>query len=147
VLDAAARSRPLDRVLLGVRNPSNWVQLGRFTTVGASGYLVNLAVFALCVHGSHLDFRLAAVIAFLVAVTSNFFWNRLWTFDQARDGHAGHQAARFLVVSVAAFGVNLAALEVLVTIGGLPEILGQAIAVATATPCNFVGNKLWTFGV
>src|SRR5262249_30270515 len=136
----------LDRVLLGVRKSSNWMQLARFTAVGASGYLINLAVFALCVHEADIDFRTAAVIAFLVAVTSNFVWNRLWTFDQAREGHARRQAARFLAVSVVAFGVNLAALELLVTVGGLPKLLGQAIAVAAATPCNFIGNKLWTFG-
>ena len=41
----------------------------------------------------------AAVGAFCVAVTNNFFWNRHWTF-RAGDGHAGFQAARFFAVSV-----------------------------------------------
>jgi dolichol-phosphate mannosyltransferase len=133
-------------VFLGLRKSRNWVQLARFIAVGASGYLINLAVFAVCVHVFDFDFRLAAVAAFVVAVSSNFVCNRHWTFDDARDGHAGHQAARFLAVSVAAFLVNLAVLDLLVTVAGLPEVVAQAIAVATATPCNFVGNKLWTFG-
>ena len=34
------------RVRHGVRKPDNWFQLGRFVAVGASGYIVNLAVFA-----------------------------------------------------------------------------------------------------
>ena len=127
-----------------MRHSRNWWQLVRFTAVGASGYVVNLVVFAVCVHGLSIDYRLAAVAAFLVAVTNNFWWNRHWTFD-ARGGHAGHQAARFLVVSVGAFLVNLAVLELLVAGAGLPELAAQAIAVAAATPCNFVGNKLWTF--
>ena len=42
-------------------------------------------------------------------------------------------------------GVNLVALELLVSTAGLPELLSQAIAVAVATPVNFIGNKLWTF--
>jgi dolichol-phosphate mannosyltransferase len=138
------RNRRRDRVRHGVRKADNWWQLARFTAVGAGGYVVNLVTFAVCVHALDLDFRIAAVVAFLVAVTNNFWWNRHWTFD-ARAGHAGHQAARFLAVSIAAFGVNFVVLELLVTEVGLKEVVGQAIAVATATPCNFIGNKLWTF--
>ena len=33
----------------GLRKPHNWVQLVKFCAVGASGYVVNLCVFALCV--------------------------------------------------------------------------------------------------
>jgi dolichol-phosphate mannosyltransferase len=144
VPDALDRLRRRDRVRHGVRKADNWWQLARFTAVGASGYIVNLATFAVCVHALDLDFRIAAVIAFLVAVTNNFWWNRHWTFD-AKAGHAGHQAARFLAVSIGAFLVNFAVLEVLVTLAGLKEVVAQAIAVAAATPCNFIGNKLWTF--
>ena len=142
--DALDRLRRRDRVRQGVRSADNWWQLARFTAVGVSGYAVNLATFALCVHALDIDFRIAAVIAFLVAVSNNFWWNRHWTFD-ARAGHAGQQAARFLIVSVAAFAVNFAVLEALVVGAGLKEVVAQAIAVAAATPCNFIGNKLWTF--
>ena len=144
VPDAPAQERNRDRVRRGLRQKHSWWQLARFTAVGASGYVVNLAVFTICVHALDLDYRLAAVAAFLVAVTNNFWWNRHWTFD-AGDGHAGHQAARFVAVSVAAFIVNLILLQVLVDVAELPEVVAQAIAVAAATPCNFLGNKLWTF--
>jgi dolichol-phosphate mannosyltransferase len=137
--------RRRDRVRRGMRHKHNWWQLARFTAVGASGYAVNLVTFSLCVHAAGMDYRLAAVVAFLVAVTNNFWWNRHWTFD-ARGGHAGEQAVRFLVVSLAAFAVNLVLLQLLVSGAGLAEVLAQAIAVAAATPCNFLGNKLWTFG-
>lgn len=136
--------RAHQRVRRGLRHRANWWQLLRFTAVGASGYVVNLAVFALATIPLGLDHRVAALVAFLVAVTNNFLWNRHWTFD-ARAGHAGHQAWRFLLVSCGAFLVNLALLELLVIVAGLPELPAQAIAVAAATPCNFLGNKLWTF--
>jgi putative flippase GtrA len=144
VPDALDRLRRRDRVRDGVRKADNWWQLARFTAVGASGYVVNLATFAFFVHVADVDFRIAAVFAFLVAVTNNFWWNRHWTFE-ARAGHAGHQAARFLAVSAASFVVNFVLLEILVSVAGLKEVVGQAIAVAAATPCNFIGNKLWTF--
>jgi putative flippase GtrA len=129
---------------LALRQPRNWIQLLRFGMVGASGYAVNLAVFGALVHLADVDYRLAATAAFLVAVVNNFLWNRVWTFA-ARDGHAGFQAARFLLVSLAAFGVNLLILAALVDAGGLPKLEAQAIAIAAATPLSFIGNKLWTF--
>ena len=133
------------RIHLGTRRPANWMQLFKFGVVGASGYAVNLSVFALLVEALDAHHLLAAVVAFCVAVSNNFLWNRIWTFA-ATDGHPGFQAARFLTVSVLALGVNLAVLEGLVTAAGIAELPAQAIAVGVAMPLNFVGNKLWTFG-
>lgn len=145
---AAAPAPPLPagaRVRAGMRKPANWVQLAKFCLVGGSGYVVNLAVFSVAVTLVGTHHLVAATAAFLVAVTNNFWWNRHWTFA-ARDGHAGFQAARFLTVSVAAFLFAAAVLEVLVTVVGVAEIPAQAIAIAVATPLNFIGNKMWSFG-
>jgi putative flippase GtrA len=133
----------MKRVGRGTLKPQNWVQLFQFGVVGASGYVVNLAVFALMVGPLDLHYIPAAIIAFCVAVTNNFWWNRHWTFD-AGHGHAGFQAARFFTVSVLALGVNLIALELLVQ-AGVSDVPAQALAVIIAMPFNFIGNKLWTF--
>jgi dolichol-phosphate mannosyltransferase len=131
------------RIGRGATRPSNWIQLLQFGVVGLSGYFVNLAVFAVLTGSLDVHHIGAAVAAFCVAVTNNFWWNRHWTFD-AKHGHAGFQAARFFTVSVLALGINLIVLELLIN-GGLSELASQAIAVAFAMPFNFVGNKLWTF--
>ena len=128
-----------------MRRPANWYELVRFGLVGASGYIVNLVVFALLVHAAGTGHRLAALGAFLVAVANNFLWNRRWTF-RGHTERAHRQAVRFLVVSVGAFLLNLVVLEVLVSAAGLPDVPSQAIAIAAATPLSFLGNKLWTFG-
>ncbi len=132
------------RIHLGTRKPDNWMQLFKFGLVGASGYVVNLIVFALLTGAADVHHIPAAIGAFGVAVTNNFAWNREWTF-RARDGHAGFQAARFFAVSLVGLGFNLALLELLVSAAGMPELPAQALAVALAMPVNFVGNKLWTF--
>lgn len=143
--DATAVALPLHRrVRHGLRHPANWLQLVRFALVGASGYVVNLAVFAAAVHVLGIDYKIAAVLAFLVSVANNFWWNRHWTFE-ARGGHAGFQAARFFAVSVAAFGFSYAMLVLLVEVAQLAEVLAQAIAIVTATPLSFLGQKLWSF--
>lgn len=143
--DTTVVAAPLHRrVRHGMRHPRNWFQLVRFGLVGASGYVVNLGVFTIAVHSLDIGYRIASVLAFLVSVLNNFWWNRHWTFD-GRGGHAGFQAARFLLVSVVAFGFNYAVLVTLVEVGELPEVLAQAIAIIAATPLNFLGQKLWSF--
>lgn len=132
------------RIQVGTRRPANWVQLLKFGLVGLSGYALNLAVFATLVGPGDVHHIPAAMGSFCVAVTSNFLWNRHWTFA-AGDGHAGFQAARFFTVSIGALAVNLAVLSMLVDVAGAPALLSQAAAVAAAMPSNFVGNKLWTF--
>jgi len=132
------------RVHLGTRRPGNWVQLLQFGIVGGSGYVINLIAFTALVKGAGVHHIAAAVGAFGVAVTSNFALNRTWTFRGA-EGHTGFQAARFFAVSLGALVINIVVLYVLADLAGLGDVPAQAIAVATAMPFNFLGNKLWTF--
>lgn len=132
------------RLGAAARRPASWWQLLKFGLVGVSGYLINLGVFALLSGNLGVHHIVAAIGAFCVAVSSNFFWNRHWTFT-AGHGHAGFQAARFFAVSIAALLINLVVLEALVEGASLGDLAAQAIAVAVAMPFNFLGNKLWTF--
>jgi len=128
-----------------LRQRHNWEQLVKFCIVGASGYIVNLLVYVALLDGANLDYRAAATGSFLVAVTNNYLWNRLWTFRHRR-GHFAYQGLRFLVVSVLVFVGNLAILTALVELG-LGKVFSQAIAIVLVTPLNFIGNKLWSFRV
>ncbi len=130
------------RVAAALRSSSNWTQLGKFCAVGAVGYLVNLAVYAALLHAG-VHYLVAATCSFLVAVASNYTWNRLWTFRDRRGGVAT-QGARFFAVSLASLGANLLVLHLLITFGA-GKLTGQAIAIVLVTPLNFVGNKLWSF--
>ena len=140
---SAPVSRPRSRTGHALRQQHNWFQLAKFCVVGASGYVVNLAVFSTLVLAAGVDHRLAAVCSFLVAVTNNYSWNRLWTF-RAQRGHMAYQGLRFLVVALLALIANLIVLEALIALG-LAKIPAQAIAIVLVTPVNFVGNKLWSF--
>ena len=88
---------------------------------------------------------MAATCSFVVAVTNNYLWNRLWTFH-AQRGHVGWQGLRFLVVALFAYGVNLILLSAMIGLG-IDKVLSQAIAIVLVTPLNFVGNKLWSFRI
>jgi putative flippase GtrA len=136
--------RPHLRLWHGIRKPANWLQLVRFSIVGASGYVVNLLIYALCVKVLGIQYLLAEAIAWILAAGNNFVWNRHWTF-KARDGQIHMQAFRFLIVSLVALAVNLLVLRVLVESAGMDKLAAEVIALAASTPLNFLGNKLWSF--
>ena len=138
-----AADRRRDRAAAALRRSHNWVQLAKFCTVGASGYVVNLVVYTVLLTQAGVHFRLAAVCSFVVSAANNYLWNRLWTFRDER-GHFAYQGARFLVVAVLALGANQLWLTVLVALGA-GKIVAQAIAIILVTPLNFLGNKLWSF--
>ncbi len=140
---AAVRARGHARKFhLAVTHPPNWLEALRYCVVGASGYVVNLAAFLVLERSLHYLF--AFVLAFVLAATSNFAWNRVWTF-RVKHGVPHHQYARFLTVSAMALGLDLAVLYGLVEGAGMAKVSAAAIAILVATPVSFLGNKLWTF--
>ena len=140
----AAAAPTTGRARLGpaLRRSANWVQLAKFCTVGASGYVVNLAVYWLLLRAD-MHYLPAAVCSFLVAVTNNYLWNRLCTFHHQR-GRLVYQGMRFLLVSTIALAANLVFLWILVELG-VGALPAQAIAIVLVTPWNFAANKLWSF--
>jgi putative flippase GtrA len=134
---AAARARR------ALRRPENWIELLKFSVVGLSGYVVNLAVYVALLKGAGMHYLTAAACSFVVAVGNNYAWNRLWTFRSSR-GHVYYQGMRFFLVSIAALGLNLVLLRILVGLGA-GKVLAQAIAVVLVMPFSFTANKLWSF--
>jgi putative flippase GtrA len=129
------------RTVAALRRRHNWVQLIKFGVVGASGYVINLAVFsALLGWGAHF----AAAISFIVSAASNYWWNRHWTFA-GQKGSFALQGMRFYIVSAVAFAFNQLWLVVFIDWLHWREVLSQAIAIVLVTPLNFLGNKLWSF--
>jgi putative flippase GtrA len=142
-LEPTATAAVRTRAGRALRHPANWIQLAKFSVVGAMGYALNLLVYAALLRGAGWHYAAAATGSFLVAVTNNYLWNRLWTFRDQR-GHVGFQGLRFLVVALVAYVANLGILSVLIAFG-MDKIVAQAIAIVLVTPLNFIGNKLWSF--
>jgi putative flippase GtrA len=138
-----------NRAVQALRQPANWIQLAKFGCVGASGYLLNLAVYAGLLHalkGSSLqgaDWFVAATVSFLVAASWNYWWNRHWTFREQR-GSFTLQGVRFFTVSAIVYLANIGLLRLLIS-NGFGKIEAQAVAVIVVMPLNFLGNKLWSF--
>ncbi len=91
VASALARSRAGQ----ALSRSQNWIELAKFCAVGASGYAVNLAVYTALLRGADVHYLGRGTARSLVAVTNNYFWNRIWTFREDR-GHVAYQGLRFL---------------------------------------------------
>ena len=129
------------RTVRALRHPPNWIQLAKFGVVGASGFVVNLAVYKLLLGiGAHG----AAAVSFVVSAAWNYWWNRHWTFAHQK-GHFAYQGARFFLVALVALGVNQLWLLLFLDWLHWGKIVSQAVAIVLVTPLNFLGNKLWSF--
>lgn len=119
-------------------------QFWKYCLVGASGYVINMAVFSVLWHYAGMQYWLAATASFAISATNNFLLNKYWTFENP-EGQVATQARRFLVVSVLSWAMNMAVLVFLIEALDVHHLFAQAIAISLVTVFNFTGNKLWSF--
>jgi dolichol-phosphate mannosyltransferase len=128
---------------IALPSPGRRHQFLKFCVVGASGYLVNVCAFALALALS-VQHLMAAAAGFAVAMATNFYLNRHWTFASCHRGLA-RQATRFFMVSLATCLFASAILELLIGGAGLSAMAAQPASVMAATPLSFLGSKKWSF--
>jgi dolichol-phosphate mannosyltransferase len=121
---------------------------GRFYTIGATGLLVNYGITTLLsglVPG--LWYLYAALAGIIVSITSNFFLNKLWTFED-RDFAANKTMTQYGLF--AGFSSPSAAIQlsILYMVHGNQQVsypIALIVAVMLAAVGNFLLNKKWTF--
>jgi putative flippase GtrA len=74
-------------------------EIGRFGTVGAFGFVVDVAVFNLCIHVLQLAPVRSGVIATTVAVCVNYLGNRYWTYRHTDKNRLRREITLFLLFS------------------------------------------------
>lgn len=124
-------------------------QFLRFCLVGSSGLLIDTAVLFGLVETIHLDPRLAAIFAFLSAVTWNYVLNRKWTFNQSGATRLSYSFFFFFLISVTGLGIRIGVMDLLLRYLGMGEgrwyILASIIGICAATLFNFIGSKYIAF--
>ena len=165
------RSEPTEPGLPLHRRPG-FLQFLKFIIVGASSFLVNFGVSFLLYYKLRLALVPALSIAFFLSVLNGFFWNRRWTFKQARSKPVHTQSLQFFVVSIIGWLLNTSIVVVLIALFtghfGDPEqfrrivmvILTNSgkhqygfglfygsllIATGVVVFWNFFANRFWTF--
>ena len=121
---------------------------GRFYTVGASGLAVNYLISTAISSGSlsHLWYMQATLIGILVSIVTNFFLNKVWTFQDLNFSltHTFKQLSLFVIISSFGAAIQLAFVYVLVE-NGMQYAASLLCAVAIASASNFLLNKKLTF--
>lgn len=137
----------------------------KFSLVGVVGAAVDFGAFNLLNAGLGIAPVPASIGSFLAAVTSNFVWNRVWTYPDSRSKSIPRQAVQFGVVSAVGLALRTPVLALLlqpasqaaprllelaprIPLGA--ESLGANLALAAAVIVvlfwNFFANRLWTYG-
>jgi dolichol-phosphate mannosyltransferase len=121
-------------------------RLLKFGLVGGSGSVVDLAVFTACL--LLLPVPAARALAIWVAMTWNFYWNRRWTFFEARDGSLVHQYLLFcgacLLGAVASWGTSVGLWKFVPFFERYP-VVAAALGIAVGVAFNFVASCRFVF--
>lgn len=119
-------------------------KLLKFGIVGCSGMIIDFGATYLCKEILKINKFLSNGIGFILAATSNYFINRIWTFNSQTED-IGIQYAQFMTVSVIGLGINSLVLYLLNEKLKWNFYFSKVIAIAITTIWNFFANLLFTF--
>jgi putative flippase GtrA len=133
----------------------------KFMGVGLIGAVVDFGTFNLLATLFSVSSVLASMVSFVLALTSNFLWNRFWTYPDSRSKPVSRQLGQFLVISVLGLAIRtplFAWLEKVMirlfstnlpTFSFSPTFLGHNISLAIVILIvmfwNFFANRFWTY--
>ncbi|MFN3412326.1 MAG: GtrA family protein [Exilispira sp.] len=120
----------------------------RFSIVGFSGTLTNLLIFWFVVDYLKNSANAGSTIAFIFAVTQNYFLNHFWSFQEyskrISPSFAGY--FKFVCVSLIGFGVNILILNLILHFLVLPlKVIAQAIGILAGLIVNYLGSSKFVF--
>ncbi|WP_067214498.1 GtrA family protein [Marinomonas gallaica] len=127
-------------------------QFIKFGIVGSIGFLVDACVLWFCSHW--LPYPTARAISFWVAVTSNWWFNRIFTFQDANHLEKPHQQwGKFFFASLIGFIPNWGIFVYAMWLGEQLELSHYALfpyvamvpGVLAGMLVNFSLSKFWVF--
>jgi dolichol-phosphate mannosyltransferase len=131
-----------------MRRTGEFWRFVKFAVVGGSGVLVNLGVYWLITRLLHMNIYGAQAVSFEASVISNFLLNNFFTFADRRVSRTLSFIVQFLkfnVISLAGYGIQVAALFLLHTVLGIHDVVALAIGIIVATVWNYLVNLGWTW--
>jgi len=118
-------------------------QAGKFAIVGVLNTALDAGVYLVLAHGLGAWPVAAKSISYGAGVLNSFCWNRSWTFRA--EASARQTLAPFVLVNLAALGLNAGVMHVSLDALALPEWLCLALATGAAFLWNFAATKWVVF--
>ena len=123
-------------------------QAVKYYVVGGSGVLVNLGILYALTDFAGFWYTASQVIAISVSISSNFLFNRFWTFsDSIENQRNSVMYIKFLIVSLIGMGIQLGITFALVENIAMYYMYAAGIGILVAGAINYVVNRRWTFGI
>ena len=120
----------------------------QFYIVGACGVFVNLGILYLLTDIGGFWYVAAQVIAITASITTNFFFNRYWTFgSHVEDKKNSVMYIKFFIISAIGMAIQLGITITLVESSAFYHMYGAGIGIAVASGINYVLNRRVTFGI
>ena len=116
----------------------------KFGIVGCSGMIIDFGMTYICKEFFKLNKFISNAIGFILAATSNYFLNRVWTFESHSE-QIGTQYVQFMIVSTIGLGINSLVLYLLNEKLKWNFYLSKLFAIGITTIWNFFANLLFTF--
>ena len=126
----------IDRIII--------IKFLKFCVVGFSGMLIDFGTTWLLKEKARINKYIANSTGFILAATSNYIWNRIWTFGSKNEKIAVEYFS-FILISVVGLGINNFVIYLLNDKFKLNFYLSKLIAIGVVTIWNFVMNFLITF--
>jgi putative flippase GtrA len=116
----------------------------KFAAVGLSGVVIDFGTTYLCKEIIKIPKYVANAIGFTVAASSNYLFNRIWTF-QSHNPQIAVEYFKFIFISLIGLGINTLILWILVSRYKKHFYLSKLFAIAVVTCWNFIMNLIFTF--
>jgi putative flippase GtrA len=116
----------------------------KFGIVGVSGVLVDFGFTFLCKEILRVPKYIANAVGFTIAASSNYYFNRIWTFHSHNPAIA-IEYSKFIFISLVGLGINTLILWILVSKYKKNFYISKLFAIAVVTVWNFIINTIFTF--
>lgn len=116
----------------------------KFCVVGVSGTAIDFALTYVCKEWLGIKKLVANAIGFVVAATTNYILNRVWTFESV-NSQVGLEYVKFFGVSLVGLGINTTILYLLNEKLHWNFYLSKVGATGVVMLWNFFANYLFTF--
>ncbi|GHT10668.1 polysaccharide biosynthesis protein GtrA [Bacteroidia bacterium] len=116
----------------------------KFCIVGGSGVLVDFGTTWLLKEKVRLNRYLANACGFLLAASSNYLLNRLWTFA-SQNPHIAAEYMTFVAIALVGLGINSLVIWLLSDKWGWQFYFSKIVATGAVTLWNFAMNYWLTF--
>lgn len=126
----------IDRIII--------IKFLKFCVVGFSGMLIDFGTTWLLKEKARVNKYIANSTGFILAATSNYIWNRIWTFN-SKSNEIAIEYFSFILISVAGLGINNLVIYLFNDKLKFNFYLSKLIAIGVVTLWNFAMNFLITF--